>query len=86
VRDDLRGSLKDLSESLNSEIDELSRLLEQYKKEPTEAGAQKLAMSIGVLHATWPVRQAKIENAVRKVLSDAGFYIVPKQHISIPTD
>jgi hypothetical protein len=43
IRDDLRGTLLTLSGQLNSELDRLSSLLDQYQKEPTEALARQIA-------------------------------------------
>lgn len=70
IRDDLRGTLLTLSSQLNSELDRLSSLLDQYQKEPTEALARQIAVTIRVLRETWPSRQLKIDTSIRRLLED----------------
>jgi hypothetical protein len=74
VRDDLRGSLTFLSGGLNTELDRISDLVNQYEKTPTPAVASDIAVNIRVLNETWPARQAKIEYGVRKMLAEMGFH------------
>jgi hypothetical protein len=78
IRDDLRDSLKSLSDQLNSELDKLSSLIDQYEKTSTEDTAARgalghdITVTIRVLYETWPSRQLKIDSAVRKVMIDLG--------------
>jgi hypothetical protein len=72
VRDDLRGSLLSLSSQLNSDLDRLSMLLDQYEKDRNETVAHDMTVNIRVLHETWPSRQARIDSAVRRLMVDLG--------------
>jgi len=77
VRDDLRGSLTFLSEQLDSELDRIASLADQYERSPNEQLAHDIAVNIRVLNETWPARQAKIEYGVQRIMIDLGFRPVP---------
>ena len=84
VRDDLRRSVTALSGQLNSEMDRIATLLEQYEKAPTEQGAREITLTIRVLRETWPAKEAKIADALRKILADAGITAYPRPSTGRP--
>jgi hypothetical protein len=67
ARNDLRSSLDAIGNRLDSQIDELQAELAKPNPDP-----EKLITLLEVLRQKWPAKQAEIEVAVRKVITELG--------------
>jgi DNA repair exonuclease SbcCD ATPase subunit len=67
ARNDLRSSLDAIGNRLDSQIDELQAELAKPEPDP-----EKLIAILEVLREKWPAKQAEIELAVRKVITELG--------------
>jgi len=67
ARNDLRTSLDAIGNRLDSQIDELQAELAKPNPDP-----EKLVTLLEVLRQKWPAKQAEIEVAVRKVITELG--------------
>lgn len=66
TRDDLRGSMLNISEQLNSDIDVLGQQVRD------SAGRAAAYETIEVLSKKWPAKKAQVEIQLRKVLAELG--------------
>lgn len=74
ARNDLRSSLDDIGNRLDSQIDELQAELSKPNPDP-----EKLISTLEVLQQKWPSKQAEIELAVRKLQTELGFVPIAVQ-------
>jgi chromosome segregation ATPase len=70
ARDDLRSSLDAVGNRLDSQIDELKAELAKPNPDP-----ERLVTLFDVLRQKWPSKQAEIELAVRKILTELGLVL-----------
>jgi hypothetical protein len=67
ARNDLRSSLVAIGNRLDSQIDQLQAELAKPNPDP-----EKLVTLLEVLQQKWPAKEAEIEVAVRKVITELG--------------
>jgi DNA repair exonuclease SbcCD ATPase subunit len=72
ARNDLRSSLDAIGNRLDSQIDQLQAELAKPSPDP-----EKLVTLLEVLRQKWPAKEAEIELAVRKVITELGLVPVP---------
>ena len=66
ARDELRNSLTSLAKHLDSEIDQLAKLLKNGSK------PDDLFETLKVLFRLWPIKKTIIENESRKIIAELG--------------
>lgn len=73
ARNELRSRLINLSNILDSEIDELEKDISELKKSPNNnAYQEKVRKTILVLAEKWPIKSESIKVEVRKLLAELG--------------
>ena len=77
VRNDLRNSMLNISERLNSDIDRLAEEIGEAKESPRfnrrEAASPAVIFeTIQVLSKKWPAKKDQVEIELRKVLAELG--------------
>lgn len=73
ARNELRNTMTSLAASLNHEIDELEKALEDLKKNPNDKDAQeRVRKTVLVIEQKWPVKAQTIRVQIRKLLTELG--------------
>lgn len=73
ARNELVKTLTNLSGSLNNEVDELEKAIEELQKNPNDKATQdRVRKAILVVAQKWPVKDVAIKVQIRKLLAELG--------------